>query len=108
MRAPKHASTQACLSLSLLMVAQRSHKRLCPVVLKASLQPPGPMLGPRAHTRRTLSDLLVDRPCPQKPNSQSDFSFRIVTSVTSLRVDPGSKAAFDKWQEALMAAVSTL
>ena len=42
----------------------------------------------------------------EKPKVESDFSFRIATQANTLRVDPGSKANFDKWQEALLAAMS--
>lgn len=48
----------------------------------------------------------------EKPTSESDFTFRIVAKATdagkgsTLRVDPGSKVAFDQWNEALMAAMS--
>ncbi|KOO24956.1 hypothetical protein Ctob_002460, partial [Chrysochromulina tobinii] len=42
----------------------------------------------------------------EKPKIDSDYSFRIVTQTNALRIDPGSKANFDKWQEALLAAMS--
>jgi hypothetical protein len=45
----------------------------------------------------------IKRDFPEKP---SDFSFRIVTSGTALSVDPSTKTNFDKWQEALLAAMN--
>ena len=44
----------------------------------------------------------------EKPASeaQSDFTFRIVTAGATLRLDPGSKEAFDLWQQGLTAAIS--
>lgn len=42
----------------------------------------------------------------EKPESEVDYSFRVVTQRSSVRIDPGSKAAFDQWQEGLMAAMS--
>jgi len=45
----------------------------------------------------------IKRDFPEKP---TDFSFRIVTSGTALSVDPSTKTNFDKWQEALLAAMN--
>ena len=41
-----------------------------------------------------------------KPTSETDFTFRIVTRDTSLRLDPGSRNNYQMWQEGLMRAVA--
>ena len=41
-----------------------------------------------------------------RPNSDSDFTFRIVTRDGTIRLDPGSRERFQSWQEGLMAAVA--
>ena len=42
-----------------------------------------------------------------KPTSESDFTFRIVTSGGgTIKLNPGSRTAFQQWQEGLMAAVA--
>ena len=42
----------------------------------------------------------------EKPDSDKNFSFRLVTPSLTLRLDPGSKDAHDKWQEGLMMAIA--
>ena len=42
----------------------------------------------------------------EKPNSESDFTFRIVTEEATIKINPGSRTAFQQWQEGLMAAVA--
>ncbi len=42
----------------------------------------------------------------EKPTSEADFSFRVVTPTHSIRLDPGSKAAFEQWQDGLTACVA--
>ena len=36
-----------------------------------------------------------------RPNSDKNFSFRVVTPSLTARLDPGSKDAYDKWQDSL-------
>lgn len=54
--------------------------------------------------RLELSDLSAIK--REKPDSTADFTFRLVTHSSSVRLDPGSKQAYDQWQEGLMVAVS--
>ena len=39
-----------------------------------------------------------------KPLAETDYSFQIVTEGGSVRLNPGSRLAFEQWQEGLMAA----
>ena len=41
-----------------------------------------------------------------RPASNTDFTFRVETKTGSVRIDPGSRAAFQQWQEGLTAAVA--
>ena len=43
----------------------------------------------------------------ERPDSATDYSFRVVSAGGAVRVDPGSKEAYELWQEGLMAAVSS-
>lgn len=54
--------------------------------------------------RLDLADLSAIK--REKPVSTTDFTFKVVTYTSSVRLDPGSKQAYDQWQEGLMAAVS--
>ena len=40
----------------------------------------------------------------ERPDSETDFSFRLVTKAASLRLDPGSLEAWLQWQENLLQA----
>ena len=42
----------------------------------------------------------------EKPASESDFSFVVKTPAATAKLDPGSKAAYDKWEEGLMMCIS--
>ena len=45
----------------------------------------------------------------ERPESDTDYTFRIATaSAAPLRLDPGSKEAFDKWQQGLSVAVTPI
>ena len=37
---------------------------------------------------------------------ESDFSFVVKTPAATAKLDPGSKAAYDKWEEGLMMCIS--
>ena len=55
---------------------------------------------------RIARNLCVDRFRRKKPTSESDFSFRISTPTASVRLDPGSRTAFEQWEEGLMMCIS--
>ena len=40
------------------------------------------------------------------PTSETDFTFKIATASTYIKLNPGSREAFQQWQEGLMAAVA--
>lgn len=63
---------------------------------------------PSVTSHLSCSAVCTVRCAPQKPLSASDYSFKVVTRNSALRVDPGSKEAFEKWQEALMSAMSEM
>ena len=50
--------------------------------------------------------LLIKSITRDKPDSETNFSFRVVTPSTTVRLDPGTVANYDKWQEGLMNAVA--
>lgn len=54
--------------------------------------------------RIDLSDLSAIK--RDKPTSETDFTFRIVTREISIKLDPGTRQRFQAWQEGLMSAVS--
>ena len=42
----------------------------------------------------------------ERPTSETDFTFKIATASTYIKLNPGSREAFQQWQEGLMAAVA--
>ena len=50
----------------------------------------------------TLDLLQISAITRDKPDSDKNFSFRVVTPAVTVRLDPGSKEAFDKWQASLV------
>ena len=65
---------------------------------------PVPMpLQPSRLDLSSLSAIKLARPASE---AQTDFTFCIITATGSLRLDPGSKAAFDLWQQGLTTAIS--
>ena len=51
-------------------------------------------MGPQAKIQRV------------RPRSETDYTFKIVTRVGSIRLDPGSKINFEQWQEGLISAIA--
>jgi len=55
--------------------------------------------------RLSLAELAAIK--RDKPTSESDFTFRVSTSSgESIKLNPGSRAAFQQWQEGLMATLA--
>ena len=54
--------------------------------------------------RLNLADLAAIK--RERPNSTTDYTFRVVTEGGTVTISPGSREAFQKWQEGLMASVA--
>ena len=50
----------------------------------------------------TLDLLQISAITRDKPDSDKNFSFRVATPAVTVRLDPGSKEAFDQWQATLV------
>lgn len=64
--------------------------------------------GPEAElTLKGRCDLLkISAISRERPDSDKNYAFRIVTPTDTLKLDPGSQQAHDQWQEGLMMAIA--
>ena len=97
-----HRAQSSVPMLPCALTRSRPHQRAPTWAPSRTRAPPRPPpLPPAQLDLRDLNAIKRD-----KPLSVEDYTFRVSTPSGGVTLDPGSREAFQKWQEGLMMCVS--